>query len=152
VEFSYRLTGFGWGLARVSGDSGQVALGSSYLSDVLGDLVEAIGVLLEGSSRTECSWSLEPGEYRWIFERPGSQVHLRILAFDDFWPPQPEENGTLVFETCCPLRQMASAVAKGLDDVLAKYGEDEYLRLWVEHPFPTEMLTEVKELIASLPD
>ncbi len=90
-------------------------------------------------------WDEEPGEYRWLFTRAGEQVHLRILVLPDQFPPRPDAEGTPVFETQRPLRTVATAVADGAAAVLATYGEAEYMRLWVDHPFPTDLLRMVQD-------
>lgn len=115
-------------------------LTASYLSDALGNLLEAVGVLLEGADESACSWDQEPGENRWLFTRTGPSVHLRILALPDQFPPRPDAEGALVFETRQPLETLAAAVADGAAAVLATHGEQKYLDLWVDHPFPTDLL------------
>lgn len=140
MEFSYRLVGTGWAEARIADDETWASLTASYLSDALGNLLEAVGVLLEGADAASCSWDEEPGEYRWLFTRAGESVHLRILALPDQFPPQPDSAGTVVFETTQPLPVVAAAVAQGAADVLAEHGEKKYLELWVDDPFPTDTL------------
>jgi hypothetical protein len=61
------------------------------------------------------------------------------------YPPQPDDQGTLVFESRRSMREIAYAVADAAQALLDELGEDEYLRLWVEHPFPTGHLTRVRE-------
>jgi hypothetical protein len=148
VEFSYRLTGTGWGEARVADDRGPVELPTSYLTDVLGELLLAVGAVLEGATRSECSWEGEPGEYRWVFEQVNGRLTLRILAFSDAWPRQDEHEGTVVFETSGNPRDIVRPIVEGIASVLADYGEDEYRRKWVEAPFPTEALRMVEALLA----
>jgi hypothetical protein len=140
VEFTYRLTGTGWSEARLAHGSNWTTITASYLGDALGDLLEALGVLLEGAAQARCSWEDEPGEYRWLFERTDSDVHLRVLAFPDQYAEEPDDQGKLLFEAQTPLREMAEAIADGAQSVLNEYGEDEYLRQWKEHPFPVSHL------------
>ncbi len=49
-----------------------------------------------------------------------------------------------MFRTTGSVEDIASAIVSGIDRVLAEYGEEEYERRWVQHPFPTELLREVK--------
>lgn len=144
MDSSYRLTGTGWGEATLTDGSTGVVIPTSYLSDVLGELLLAIGAILEGALHAECSWDEEPGEYRWLFDQADGQVSLRILAFDSGWPRQPESQGTAVFQTAGLMNDMAFAIVNGVEAVLSEYGEEEYRRRWVEYPFPTEALTLVK--------
>jgi hypothetical protein len=136
VEFTYRLTGTGWAEARIADGPIASTITASYLEDALGALLEATGLLLEGAEQARCSWEEEPGEYRWIFERAGSNVRLRVLVFADIYSHEPDDRGMVVFETTSPLREVATAIAEGAQKVLDEYGEDEYLRRWVDHPFP----------------
>lgn len=149
MEFSYKLTGTGWGEATITDDSTQVVLRTSYLSDVLSELLSAVGSLLQGASHAECSWLEEPGEWRWMFDQDDGQISLRILGFDDGWFPQPEDQGTVVFETADSVRDLSTAIVRGVEAVLDEYGEQGYERRWVEHPFPTYALDLVKEQLAS---
>ena len=140
MEFGYRLTGTGWSEARLGDGPCSVRITASYLGDALGELLEAVGVLLEGAEQARCSWAEEPGEYRWIFDRAGSDVRLRVLALPDDDPRKPDDRGQVVFDSTAPLREIADAIADGAQKVLDEYGEDEYLRLWAQHPFPLRHL------------
>jgi hypothetical protein len=146
VDFGYRLTGTGWSEASISDGDQTAHLTASYLSDALGDLLSAL-VLLESGDAEEVrvSWEEEPGEYRWIFQRGGvDSVTLKILWFDDIYPPQGDERGRLVFETSQPLRELLRAVAGAARALVDEVGEAEYLRQWVEHPFPTAQLEQLE--------
>jgi hypothetical protein len=149
VEFTYRLTGTGWAEAWVADGAVAATITASYLEDALGELLEAIGLLLEGADQARCSWEEEPGEYRWIFERAGADVRLRVIAFADIYSREPDGSGTVVFETAAPLRDVASAIADGAQKLLDEYGEVEYLRRWVDHPFPTGYLELIQARLAS---
>jgi len=124
-----------------------------YLAGPALDLLDKGQVLaslpLEEAKATVCSWDEEPGEYRWLFAITGAEVHLRILALPDQFPPRPDSEGALVFETRQPFFAEAAAVASGAASVLATYGEAEYMRLWVDHPFPTDLLRLVEARVAS---
>jgi hypothetical protein len=149
VEFTYRLTGTGWAEARIADGTSSATITASYLGDALCDLLEAVGVLLEGAEEARCSWEEEPGEYRWIFERTGSDVGVRVLALSDNFPREPDERGVVVFETRTPLREVARAVVEGAQKALDHYGEEEYLRRWVDHPFPVGYLELIQTRLAS---
>lgn len=148
MEFSYRLTGTGWAEARIADEDSWATITASYLSDALGDLLEAVGVLLEGADEARCSWQEEPGEYRWIFRRTTSDVQLRVLSFPDQMRPEPDEDGVPVFETQQPLAALASAIVDAAQAVLDENGEDAYQRQWVEYPFPSGHLSMIKRRLA----
>ena len=145
MEFVYRLVGTGWAEAWISDGKNEATLTASYLSDALGNLVEAIGTLLEGASEARCSWDEEPGEYRWVFHREAGQVHLRVLAFQDLWGHAPDENGAVVFETRKDMKVLASAIVHGAEAVLVEHGSEGYKTKWVDHPFPTDVIRLVKD-------
>jgi hypothetical protein len=148
VEFSYRLTGTGWAEARIADEESWATITASYLSDALGELLEAVGVLLEGADEARCSWQEEPGEFRWIFRRTSSDVRLRVLSFPDQIPPEPDADGTPVFETRQSLAALAAAIADGAQAVLDEYGEDGYRTQWVDSPFPSGHLSMIQRSLA----
>ena len=80
-----------------------------------------------------------------MFDQADGRVSLRILGFDDGWPPQPEEQGTVVFQTADSLKDLSMAIVGGVEAVLDEYGEKGYERRWIEYPFPTEVLHLLKE-------
>ena len=77
---------------------------ASYLSDALGDLIRAVRALLEGAEDARASWEEEPGEYRWVFHRNGSEVRMRLLAFPDVYDDAPDEDGQALLDATCSLR------------------------------------------------
>lgn len=144
VDFTYRLVGTGWAEATLSDGPSSTTLTASYLEDELGELLEAIGTMFEGADEARCSWEEEPGEYRWLFQGTGAEVHLRVVAFADVYSKELDHQGVVVFETRQPLREVARSTADGAQAVLDQYGEDEYLRRWVDFPFPTGHLEMVR--------
>lgn len=144
IDFRYRLTGAGWAEASISGGEASATLRASYLGDALGDLLEAVGVLLEGATGARCSWEDEPGEYRWIFSRRGEDVHVQVLGFEDSYLRKPDAAGTVVYESTLPLLGLAVAMADGAQAVLDEHGADGYMAKWIGHPFPTEHLAMIR--------
>jgi hypothetical protein len=145
MDFTYRLVGTGWAEASISDGMATATITASYLEDALGVLLKALSSLLDGAPEAQCSWEEEPGEYRWVFENSETDVHLRILSFPDIHPHKPDHQGVVVFETRQPLRGIAESIADGAEAVLDRYGEEDYLRLWVDSPFPTGQLEKVQE-------
>ena len=54
-----------------------------------------------------------------------------------------------MFETRQPLRDMATAIADGKQAVLDEYGPHEYLRRWVDAPFPIGHLEMIRSHLAA---
>jgi hypothetical protein len=79
-----------------------------------------------------------------VFDQTGGQVSLSILAFDDAFPRQPVEQGEVIFQASGTLMDISREIVNGVEAVLTEYGEEEYQRRWIEHPFPTETLEMVK--------
>jgi hypothetical protein len=149
MEFTYRLTGLGWSEARIADDETTATITASYLSDALGDLLAAVGLLLEGAAGARCSWDEEPGEYRWIFVRDEESVHLRVLGFAELWGGESDDRGATVFETRQPLTTLAAAIADGAAAVLAEHGLAGYVARWAEAPFPSSRLTMIRDQLAA---
>ena len=147
VEFSFKLTGLGWGEATLSDRQRHVVIPASYLTDVLSELLTAVWSLLEGAPDARCSWELEPGEYRWLLARDGDQASLRVLALPDNTWENGDDGSSVVFDFTGPSGELASAFVDGIEAVLREYGEDGYKERWHEHPFPSESLSEVKALL-----
>jgi hypothetical protein len=120
---------------------------ASYLSDALGDLIRAVRALLEGAEDARASWEEEPGEYRWIFHRNGSEVRMRLLAFPDIYDHSPDDDGQVLLDATCSLRNLGLAVAAGAQRVLDEVGLDEYQRRWIEHPYPSDDLAALDQLL-----
>jgi hypothetical protein len=150
VEFDYTLTGTGWAEARIKSGAAFAHLAPSYLSDALGDLLGALLELRRGQSNARCSWEDEPGEWRWLFAMSGDQLRVRILEFNDQYDQEPDSAGRQVFAAHESLDAVVTAVAQAARRLLEESGEDEYLRRWVEHPFPTESLLALEATLPGL--
>lgn len=95
VGFTYRLTGEGWSEARLTIGAASTPLSASYLDDALGDLVAA-AVLLPGAESTiRLSWAEEPGEFRWVLDRSGDQLAVRVLKNPHLHRPPCRRGGSL---------------------------------------------------------
>src|SRR6266571_1195228 len=113
VSFNYRLTGTGWSEGRLVIGEEFADATASYLSDALGDLLRAVLALAEDSETARASWDEEPGEYRWIFERSGDRVRVRLLEFPEWRAivDAPDAEGRTLLDASCPLGDLVAAVA-----------------------------------------
>ena len=140
VEFDYRLVGTGWSEARFAVGSQWVSLTASYLDDALGDLLLATRLLVEGDTAARASWAEEPGEYRWLLDRDGEGMRVRILEFPELWSDAPDGDGDVLLDATCDFRAFVAALTLGARQVLNAHGEEGYHERWLDHPFPTEHL------------
>jgi len=148
--FDYELEGAGWSRARVTDGASCALMTASYLSDALKNILDAVADVVEGTTEARCSWDEEPGEFRFLFRRRGSQMHLRICWFDELWGNQPDDAGVSVFETQGSVSELAVAICGAAERVLAQWGEDGYQEDWMAHPFPTASLGRLSTAIGSL--
>jgi len=144
VQFVYRLTGAGWSEATMTIGGASTPLSASYLDDALGDLVAAAVLLPSAESTIRVSWAEEPGEFRWVLDRTGDQLAVRILWFDALWGSDPDEKGKALLNATCSLVAFQRAIASGARAVLDEWGEAGYREKWIDHDFPTATLVELE--------
>jgi hypothetical protein len=137
LTIEYRLTGTGWSECVLRADGETVTISASYVGDALGDLARAALALVEGKSKSRCSFHEEPGEFRWLFSRHREHVILRVLRFGERWSGGPDERGNKIFRTEMTVRELAVAVSTMLDAVLREYGAAGYAAKWARHDFPS---------------
>jgi len=113
VEFVFQLTGAGWSEARLTIRAASTPLSASYLDDALGDLVRATAALTQAQSTVRVSWAEEPGEFRWVLDRSGDELSVRVLWFDSLWGPDPDEKGKVLLKATCSLTAFQGAIASG---------------------------------------
>lgn len=134
-----RLRHLGWLTATLTEDEVTEKLTASYLRHATADLLKAATALADGALHTECRWLEEPGEFRWVFDRLGPSVRLRVLWFQETLSDLPEDAGQLVFSIVQQPDMLLAAIADAATDVLETMGPDGYLKAWGE-AFPAEEL------------
>lgn len=148
VEFSFRLTGFGWAEGRIAVGGSSATLTASCLeSDALRDLVRAVSALVEGAPGARALWDAESAAYRWFFQRIGGDVRVRLLVFPDSFSDAPDD---VLLNTTCLVRDLGVAIASGAQSVLDEVGARKYKRRW-GHPFPRDDLAALQGLLHSDP-
>jgi hypothetical protein len=148
MEFTYDLIGTGWAKARIAQGDDWAVLTASYISDALGNLLGVVLALLDGADEARCAWDEEPGEYRWLLRRSGTDVAITVIGFPELWSEQPDSEGTVLFSAAAPLSLFATAVADGADRLLAEHGAEGYEQRWVDAPFPSDLLASIRERLA----
>jgi hypothetical protein len=146
VSFWYRLIGAGIGRAGISDGQHEAQFITSHLSDPLRDLTRAMIVLLQGGSKASCAWAEEPGEWRWLFERHGDELGIRILWFERTFSKALDEQGELRYSTRCKLRLFAFQVREQLRQIVNEVGLEEYREEW-RGDFPLAEYERLTELI-----
>jgi hypothetical protein len=156
LEFTFALTGLGWAQATITDLSNRSSLTASYLSDALGNLLDATISIATQDGHAEFVWEEEPGEYRWQLDRGNGVVKLEIHAadFPADWDDELDEDGPppLVFQTTVTPLVFTHAIAAGERRALNRHGEAQYERQWGQFPFPTASLERLESLVNTLSD
>jgi hypothetical protein len=145
----YRVSDFGSAVVDVYGlETHVVCLISCIGPNALADLARiAIAMISEPASiRGTCAWADEPGEYRWIVERRGGDVSVRIVTFGQTYSTKPDEAGDPFFEARCTLTRFVNQIFDQMRYLRLEMEEDEYLRRW-RSAFPVEEYDELRRLL-----
>jgi hypothetical protein len=145
ISIEYNLTGRGWAECLVEIDGQRATLTASYLSDAWADLLDAVTAMVRGHDQTVTSFTEEPGEYRWYFQRvTAEKLSIRILWFDETFGRRIDPPGKTILEAECRLRTFAGAILSASQRVLAIHGMAGYQERWVNHEFPIAQQTKLK--------
>jgi hypothetical protein len=115
-------------------------LPSLVFSDPLADLTDVTIALLEHLQdehplQVRCAWEDEPGEYRWLLEKTGTDVAVRILGFEQTYSKLEDGRGALIFSSAVPVLKFAIQVKTQLRELLSEAGAEQYAVL-ARRPFP----------------
>jgi hypothetical protein len=153
LSITYSLTGAGWSRCSLTFDEQTCSISASYLSDALGNLVLSAVGMMQGYGSVAFGFDEEPGEYRWVIRKiAGDTMSLKILEFPQLWGNEPDAAGKELMSIELPIEDYAKAVEKVADSVFTQHGEAEYLKMWVEHAFPTGLLTLLKQSFPEAPN
>ena len=148
VFVQYNLIGRGWSECIVNINDRKIIVTASYLSDALGDLLDAVASIARGANEARTKFAQEPGESRWIFTRlPPDKLHICILWFGDNFSTQLDSEGKKIFETECRLRTFAGAILSASQRVLEENGMEGYQEKWVNHDFPIHLQAKLKKAL-----
>lgn len=147
VAFEFGIEAHGWidGIFAIDGQRAKVT--ASYLSDGPGELLTAVTKLTRTSETARVSWETEPGEYRWVFDRAGDTVRVRVLWFEQILEGD-DDGGDVLADGRCSLWDLVDAIATAARRVLAGCGEIQYRKSW-EHRFPTTQLSVLEGWLAA---
>jgi hypothetical protein len=142
--FTYRVEGAGWATATIRDRDHRTSFSVGYLSDALGDLLEAVAEVAEDEHGSTCVWHGEPARYRWRFRRDGRDVVVEIVELrpgDDIDDP-----GIVRFSGRQPIAALTREVARAARAELDRLGPHRYRDEWVGHDFPTEGLDRLERV------
>jgi hypothetical protein len=132
--------------ATVDAGGSSLDMVASYLSNAPADLTWELRALLEGAERVTCRWQEEPGEYRWVMERQGDHLRVRILWFKETFSRQGDEEGETLLEGGCDLLRFATEWRDELRSLLNELGDAGYREQW-HYEFPRRDVCRLEELI-----
>jgi len=148
-EFTYKLLGSGSAEAWVFVDGRGVQMIISYISDALRDLARAVTDLfnLPDGGQVRFSWEDESGEYRWIINRHGDAVTVKIVKFERCFSKLDDNRGELLFQVDCSLLRLATQVRGQIKQIFNEHGLDGYCEQWRNFSFPLDELDLLTKLI-----
>jgi hypothetical protein len=119
-------------IATLEGGTGAVEVIASSLSDGLGDLVRSTAALVRGPEQATATvqWVDEPGERRWLLEREGESLRVRLLWFSEAFSRRRDEDGRPEFVKDCRVAEFAGQVKSQFERLLAEHGPDGYAERW----------------------
>lgn len=155
MRIIFDLNNHGWANGAVLLNDHKVCDYSvSYLQDALGNLANATVNLINGSDKEIFLWWAEPGEYFWTIESKKEIVNIHVKYYPD-WSADPEENGNYInnneskvlLNIDLTLKEFVDSVFNCLNDVLEKYGVEEYKKRWVDDDFPLKEYEMIKKYL-----
>ncbi|MFE6764394.1 hypothetical protein [Streptomyces sp. NPDC057689] len=149
LDFSWELSGSGWATCRIGDSTSGTKHVVSYCTDALADLIRGVAVLYDPASSVQrVSFDLEPIEMRWVLRVQDADVTIAIYEFPDICASydKPESAGKLVWRSKQPRAFLGHAVTEAAQNLLHLHGEDGYRAKWVQHPFPTTALHDLRNL------
>ena len=141
-DFNLALDAPGWADPVIEHDERRLSMTASYLTDALGDLLDALIQLVNGWSSAGFEWTEEPAGWRWTLHRPDQEcVDVTIrYRLDAMSPLEPPDEYEARFHVQLELGELVDAVSEGARRCLAEHGPEGYALQWQQHPFPTLQL------------
>ncbi|MDQ0319027.1 hypothetical protein QO002_001165 [Pararhizobium capsulatum DSM 1112] len=149
INFQLRANTIGWASCDVAIAFSSVTITASYLGDALKELVDAACLVMSGETQLEAHFWEEPGEYRWVIDKVGESIRIRIIEFDELWSDKPIEAGKVLVDEMCEIVAFGAAVLEAADRVMDEHGLMGYAKLWGEGEFPAKSVTHLRELVRS---
>ncbi len=152
IALSYRMLGDGWALCTVAIDGRQWESDVSYMGNTIGELLEAIALVVEGVSESRVAFFAEPGEDRWVFRRLGrgvdALVNLTVFFHHEWLSGRPDDHGRTAFAAEVPIIELALAARAMAREVMAEYDRDATQRLWRKCSYPLNGFERLNRFLA----
>jgi hypothetical protein len=130
---TWTLVHHGWARCVVADERAEAEAIVSYVTDGPEQLLNAVARLVHGADETRAEFEAEPDVYRWIFQRAGGEVTIRLLRVPDH--ALPAEAGETIWDSRQPVDTLARVVVRAFDAVATAHGEAGYEAAW-GRPFP----------------
>ncbi|MBD8036689.1 hypothetical protein H9635_08040 [Solibacillus sp. A46] len=152
LKFNYNITGVGWAICEIQTANGTFTFRASYISDALGDLLNALLSLNSDmntesyADETKFSWYQEPGLTEWHIKAfdiksNGENLHFKINQYiDDTEKGAPETTSAFA----CNYDEFVYSVVESLDRLMQKFGLVGYQAIWVDADFPVVAYLKLK--------
>ncbi|MDP4549598.1 hypothetical protein Q9251_01730 [Alkalihalobacillus macyae] len=146
MKFQYNLTGTGWATCIVEINSQVLKFSASYLTDCLGDLVQALYFLnplrSDEGEKASIEWEGEPEGILWAFILKESNIlSIEATYYEDM---ENKENGNQVIQTEYSYDEFLKVVLIELDSIIKRHGIVGYKEQWVMADFPLRTFLELK--------
>ncbi|WP_051529986.1 hypothetical protein [Anoxybacteroides tepidamans] len=149
MKFEYQLTGAGWARGYIEIDDQKRSLTAGYLTDALGDLLEALlnlnplytqAVYLKHGRYF--MWEAEPDGVQWHLRRVDKEkISIKITYYEDtsLYTGEREE-----LDAECSYDEFLKEVMREAESIFKEYGIVGYKENWIEHEFPLSTFLQLK--------
>jgi hypothetical protein len=137
MSMTWTLHHHGWAVCTVADQNAQAQAVASCVTGGPEYLLSAVANIVLGASQTDAEFEAEPTVYRWIFQRRGLSVDIRLLEVPS--RGMPDEAGTTKWTSHQPIDDLARATIRAFDAVVDEHRQDGYQATW-GRPFPTTEL------------
>lgn len=148
MQISFNLEYHGWLDIKVTNETNEYLIPSSFLTDVVYDIIQRLSSLIEGAPEIIIVIQTEPNENRIRIQRDGFNCTFEVLEFDDNFNTDKIDKGISVFRTDINLRDLARKFLIEINK-LHDLGKVEYHRRW-GYEFPDETYRRFKKAWQSL--
>ncbi|WP_448322076.1 hypothetical protein [Streptomyces sp. CO7] len=137
LRLTWGLSGQGWVDCTVSDHRTEAEVIASYITTAPEDLLTAVTRAMVGETECRAQFDAEPTAFRWIFQRHGANLSIRVLRLAH--ASDHDDKGTEIWSSRQDIDVVARAVIRCFDQVVWEYGESAYRDMWGEHFPRTEL-------------